>query len=59
MSDHCSFCGKSQSQVFRLIKSDGCAICVECVGVCCNIIAEEFKKTARDLTFPQKSEDET
>lgn len=46
---NCSFCGKSHSDVFRLITSDGCRICNECVGRCANIIATELQKVAADI----------
>ncbi len=36
----CSFCGKSQKQVKKLIASAGAAICDECVDLCNEIIAE-------------------
>lgn len=49
---NCSFCGKSHTQVFRLITSDGCKICNECVGRCANMIAEELGRVAQDLIFP-------
>lgn len=49
---NCSFCGKSAAQVFRLITSDGCKICSECVGRMANMIAEELHQVAKDLTFP-------
>jgi ATP-dependent protease Clp ATPase subunit len=53
MSDgNCSFCGKPHTEVFRLITSNGCKICSECVGRCANMIAEEFRQVARDLPFP-------
>jgi hypothetical protein len=35
---HCSFCGKSQHQVQKLIAGPGVFICDECVGLCRNII---------------------
>ena len=38
---HCSFCGKSQEQVDKLIAGDGVYICNECVQVCADIIIEE------------------
>lgn len=59
MNGNCSFCGKSHDEVFRLISTDGVKICSECVGRCANQIAEEYQKVARDLTFPQKRDDET
>src|SRR5438309_6091309 len=39
---HCSFCGKSQDQVRRLIAGPGAVyICDECVELCREIIDEE------------------
>lgn len=38
---HCSFCGKSQSEVKKLIAGRGVYICDECIEVCINIVAEE------------------
>lgn len=55
---NCSFCGKSHADVFRLITSDSCKICSECVGRCANMIAEEFRQVARDLPFQRPDEDE-
>ena len=37
----CSFCGKPQSQVKRLISGNGVYICDECVELCMDIIADE------------------
>ncbi|MEG0829841.1 MAG: ATP-dependent Clp protease ATP-binding subunit ClpX [Anaerovoracaceae bacterium] len=37
----CSFCGKPQSQVKRLISGSGVYICNECVGLCQDIIEDE------------------
>ena len=40
----CSFCGKSQGQVRKLIAGPkGAYICDECVDICAEIIAEEFE----------------
>ena len=36
----CSFCGKGQQQVERLIAGPGVCICGECVELCNEIIAE-------------------
>ena len=36
----CSFCGKMQEQVKRIIAGPGCYICDECVALCNRIIAE-------------------
>ncbi|PIF04609.1 MAG: ATP-dependent Clp protease ATP-binding subunit ClpX [Propionibacterium sp.] len=38
----CSFCGKSQKQVKKLIAGPGVYICDECIGLCNEIIEEEF-----------------
>lgn len=38
----CSFCGKSQDQVKKLIAGPGVYICDECIELCNEILAEEF-----------------
>lgn len=38
----CSFCGKAQDQVRRLIAGPGVYICDECIELCREIIEEEF-----------------
>ena len=43
----CSFCGKPQSQVKRLISGSGVYICNECVGLCQDIIADEERAMER------------
>ena len=42
----CSFCGKSQDQVRRLIAGPGVYICDECIELCSEIIADEFEDTS-------------
>jgi ClpX C4-type zinc finger protein len=37
---HCSFCGKSQNQVAKLIAGPTVFICNECVDVCNTVLAE-------------------
>ena len=37
----CSFCGKSQRQVRKIIQGPNVCICDECVGVCNEIIADD------------------
>ena len=37
----CSFCGKSQKQVIKLIAGPGVYICDECIELCVEIIEEE------------------
>ena len=55
-SIRCSFCGKTQNQVGRLIAGNGAYICDECVKLCTNIIDEEVISPIKDdsgnrLTF--------
>ncbi|HIT87519.1 MAG TPA: ATP-dependent Clp protease ATP-binding subunit ClpX [Candidatus Coprocola pullicola] len=38
----CSFCGKPQDQVRKLIAGPNVYICDECVGLCTDIVAEEY-----------------
>lgn len=40
----CSFCGKSQDQVKRLVAGPGVYICDECIELCQEIIDEEFEE---------------
>jgi hypothetical protein len=35
---YCSFCGKSQNEVAKLIAGPTCFICNECVEICIDII---------------------
>ncbi|SHH50042.1 ATP-dependent Clp protease ATP-binding subunit ClpX [Clostridium collagenovorans DSM 3089] len=54
----CSFCGKSQEQVKRLIAGPGVYICDECIELCSEIITDEFEE-ASEMTFdslPKPSE---
>jgi ATP-dependent Clp protease ATP-binding subunit ClpX len=46
----CSFCGKSQKQVKKLIAGPGVYICDECIDLCNEIIEEELNETA-ELSF--------
>ena len=54
----CSFCGKSQDQVKRLIAGPGVYICDECIELCSEIIADEFDEAvefdAKELPKPQE-----
>ena len=42
----CSFCGKSQKQVKKLIAGPGVYICDECIELCNEIIEEELAEGA-------------
>ena len=41
---HCSFCGKSQDEVKKLVAGRGVYICDECIEVCISIVSEEIKE---------------
>ena len=42
---YCSFCGKSQHEVRKLIAGPSVFICDECVDLCNDIIREEEQET--------------
>ena len=48
-SMRCSFCGKTEEQVHRMIQGPGARICDECVQLCVDILGE-------DLNLPQRSD---
>ena len=54
----CSFCGKSQEQVKRLIAGPNVYICDECVELCDEIIQEEIDEVVEDtnITLPKPME---
>ena len=45
---YCSFCGKGQNEVRKLIAGPSVFICEECVDLCNNIIDEELNDGASD-----------
>ena len=47
---YCSFCGKSQQEVRKLIAGPSVFICDECVELCNDIIREEVEETATETT---------
>jgi len=49
----CSFCGKSQKEVRKLIAGPTVYICNECINLCNEIMAEEFD-TSFDINVTQK-----
>ncbi len=59
----CSFCGKSQEQVRKLIAGQGVYICDECINLCQEIIEEEMleqprpKQAAAKLPSPRHIKD--
>ncbi|AUJ30008.1 MAG: ATP-dependent Clp protease ATP-binding subunit ClpX [Liquorilactobacillus hordei] len=47
----CSFCGKSQDQVKKIVAGPGVYICNECIDLCKDIIDEEFRdQVTEELT---------
>lgn len=54
----CSFCGKSQKQVRKLIAGPGVYICDECIELCNEIIEEELSEIieADDVELPKPRE---
>jgi ATP-dependent Clp protease ATP-binding subunit ClpX len=55
----CSFCGKSQKEVKKLIAGPTVYICDECIGLCNDIIAEEIEREDQKdtkLRIPRPSE---
>ena len=57
---YCSFCGKSQHEVRKLIAGPSVFICDECVDLCIDIIREEVQddagNKARDASLPTPKE---
>jgi len=55
---HCSFCGKNQNEVSKLIAGPSVFICDECVDLCNEIIRDELEekslKTRQNLPKPQE-----
>ena len=47
---HCSFCGKSQEEVGKLIAGPDLYICNECVDLCCDIIRDDLAANLREAT---------
>ncbi|HZJ90528.1 MAG TPA: ATP-dependent Clp protease ATP-binding subunit ClpX, partial [Oscillospiraceae bacterium] len=57
----CSFCGKPQDQVRRLVAGPNVYICDECIELCQDIIREEFEEMLSDgigdpVTLPKPKE---
>ena len=51
---YCSFCGKSQSEVRKLIAGPSVYVCDECVDLCNDIIKEELASDEQDDTTEQR-----
>lgn len=46
----CSFCGKSRDQVRKLIAGPTVYICDECVGLCNEIISEDWQESRQEIS---------
>ncbi|RDF98446.1 ATP-dependent Clp protease ATP-binding subunit ClpX [Lactiplantibacillus plantarum] len=59
---NCSFCGKSQDQVKKIVAGPGVYICNECIDLCKEIIDEEFSEEQTheltDIPTPKEIVDE-
>ncbi|HWS30157.1 MAG TPA: ATP-dependent Clp protease ATP-binding subunit ClpX [Clostridia bacterium] len=56
-SVRCTFCGKSQDEVHRVIAGPGVYICNECVDLCQEILEEDFGSVKMDMTeIPKPAE---
>lgn len=56
---HCSFCGKSQEEVKRLLKGVSGNICDECVVLCHDVVSREFQDIdSEDAEINLKKPDE-
>ena len=45
----CSFCGKSQEEVKKIVAGPGVYICNECIDLCKDIIDEEFHEELTNI----------
>ena len=54
---HCSFCGKTQDEVKKLIAGPGVYICDECIRLCDEIIAEDDRENMDILAESPKPEE--
>jgi len=50
----CSFCGKSHSEVKKLIAGPGVYICNECIDVCHGIMEKELANISHGEVFPEE-----
>jgi len=58
LTPKCSFCGKTQNQVRKLIAGPGAYICNECIELCTEIIDEDAEEIVSDeeLVIPKPQE---
>ncbi|MBR5280902.1 MAG: ATP-dependent Clp protease ATP-binding subunit ClpX [Clostridia bacterium] len=51
----CSFCGKREGQVKRLIAGPGVYICDECIDVCCDILQDDIAESGEERIVEHES----
>lgn len=51
----CSFCGKSEDQVKKMVAGPGVYICNECIDLCKDIVDEELAQEEKDTKFKSLS----
>ena len=56
---NCSFCGKNQNEVKKIVSGPGVCICNECIKICHDIVLEERKKESakfemKDIPSPKE-----
>lgn len=54
----CSFCGKTQKQVGKLIAGPGVYVCNECIQLCVDIMEEEGIESTEAAEVPPLTEDQ-
>lgn len=54
----CSFCGKKEGQVKRLIAGPGVFICDECIDLCCDILHDDYMENEMDDLLESAEEKE-
>lgn len=54
----CTFCGKTEHQVRKLVAGPNASICDECIALCVDIISEERVKDAEvnSLSLPKPAQ---
>lgn len=55
---YCSFCGKNDSEVVKMIAGPSVYICNECIGLCSDILEEEVKPEELQEAQPDEMKEE-
>ncbi len=50
----CSFCGKSEKQVHRMVQGPGVRICDECIQLCNSILEDDYRDAEAKLEAPDR-----